>query len=120
MVLKKELRRTKRLGSIRRKITGTPDRPRLCVRRSLKQFYAQLVDDTRSMTLFGASTIDKGFSRPDKRLKKIELSAEFGKYFAERLKQKSVVKIAFDRAGYKYHGRIKAFAEALRENGIQF
>ncbi len=120
MVLKKELRRRKRHGSIRKKITGTVERPRLCIRRSLSHFYAQLIDDTKSATVYGSSTLDKNFKKSGQQLKKSEIAVEFGKYFAGRLKEKGVQKIAFDRAGYKYHGRIKAFAEALRESGIQF
>lgn len=120
MVLKKELARSKRHGSIRKKITGTIERPRLCVRRSLNQFYAQLIDDTRSTTIYGSSTLDKNFKKPGQHLKKSEMAVEFGKYFSGRLKEKGIQKIAFDRAGYKYHGRIKAFADALRESGIQF
>lgn len=119
-MLKKELSRKKRHGSIRKKISGTPERPRLCVRRSLKNLYVQVIDDMKSITLAAASTRDKNFTGTDAKRKKSEAASQLGKYFAGQLKEKGILKIAFDRAGYQYHGRIKALAEAMREAGIQF
>jgi large subunit ribosomal protein L18 len=95
------------------------ERPRVCVRRSLNNFYVQAIDDIRAVTMASASTLDKGFKASEKS-KKVEIAQQLGKFFAERLKEKGILKIAFDRAGYQYHGRIKALADAMREAGIQF
>jgi large subunit ribosomal protein L18 len=90
------------------------------VRRSLNNIYVQAIDDIAAVTLASASTRDKGFQKPEGPADKTAMSKCLGQYFAERLKQKGISKIAFDRAGYQYHGRVKALAEALREAGIQF
>jgi len=107
-------RRYKRHLRVRNKISGTPERPRLVVFRSLKHIYAQLVDDSTSRTLATVSdlTVEQG--------KKSERAAEVGKMIAERAKSAGITRVVFDRAGYRYHGRIKAVADGARKGGLEF
>ena len=107
-------RRYKRHLRIRNKVSGTAERPRLVVFRSLKHIYAQLVDDTRSKTLLTVS--DLGVEQG----KKAERAAEVGKQLAERAKAAGISRVVFDRAGYRYHGRIKAVADGARKGGLEF
>ena len=109
--------RKKRHNRIRRKISGTAECPRLNVFRSNKNIYAQLIDDVEGVTLASASTEDESVSRDDS---KVEQSAVVGKLLAERAKENNITKVVFDRGGYQYHGRVKALAEAARENGLEF
>ena len=107
-------KRFKRHLRIRNKLNGTAERPRLVVFRSLKHIYAQLVDDTQSKTIATVSdlNIEQG--------KKSERAAEVGKQIAERAKQAGITRVVFDRAGYRYHGRIKAVADGARKGGLEF
>jgi large subunit ribosomal protein L18 len=107
-------RRYKRHLRVRNKVSGTPERPRLVVFRSLKHIYAQLVDDTSSKTIATVSdlNIEQG--------KKAERAAEVGKLIAERAKTAGITRVVFDRAGYRYHGRIKAVADGARKGGLEF
>jgi large subunit ribosomal protein L18 len=107
-------RRFKRHLRVRNKITGTPERPRLVVFRSLKHIYAQLVDDSASRTIATVSdlNVEQG--------KKSERAAEVGKQIAERAKSAGITRVVFDRAGYRYHGRIKAVADGARKGGLEF
>jgi len=107
-------RRYKRHLRVRNKISGTAERPRLVVFRSLKHIYAQLVDDTTSRTL--ATVSDLGIEQG----KKGERAAEVGKLIAERAKTAGITRVVFDRAGNKYHGRIAALADGAREGGLTF
>lgn len=113
-----ELRERRRLR-VRKKIHGTAERPRLNVFRSLKHIYAQIIDDDRGVTLVAASSLS-----PELRGKinggNIEGAAAVGKLIAEKARAKGITKVVFDRAGYLYHGRVKALAEAARENGLEF
>lgn len=113
----KEQRRIKRHGSIRKTMNGTPERPRLSVHRSLNNLYIQVIDDIASKTLCASSTQNLTSQTKSTKSQKAEL---MGKAFAEKLKEKGIKKIAFDRGGYKYHGRIKALADSLRQAGIDF
>ena len=118
--MKKVRGRQRRHKLIRKKIIGTKDRPRLCVFRSLENLYAQLIDDIKGHTLFSAST-----NAPDLKKKighggNVKAALVLGEEFAKRAKEKGFSKIVFDRAGYLYHGRVKAFAEAARKNGLIF
>ena len=106
--------RQKRHLRIRKHISGTPERPRLSVYRSNKQLYVQLIDDVNGHTLAFAHSSDIG------KHANIETAKGVGKLLAEQAKEKGITTIVFDRSGYLYHGRIKAFAEALREAGLQF
>ncbi len=105
---------------IRRRISGNSDRPRLCVFRSLKYMYAQIVDDVKGTTLVSASTAEKDVRGDMKQGGNIEASKLVGKAIAERAKEKGIEAVVFDRGGYLYHGRIKAVAEAARESGLKF
>jgi large subunit ribosomal protein L18 len=105
---------------IREKISGNADRPRLCVYRSSKYVYAQIVDDAQGKTLVSASTAEKDVRGGLKQAGNIEASKVVGKAIAERAKAKGIETVVFDRGGYLYHGRIKAVAEAAREAGLKF
>ena len=117
---KKEAARQKRHGRIRKKLFGTVERPRLSVHRSAKNLYVQVIDDTASSTLFSFSTTDKNFVKAAPKSGKVKKSEKLGEFFAAKLKEKGINKIAFDRGGYQYHGRVKALAESLRQAGIEF
>jgi len=105
---------------IRAKISGNSARPRLCVYRSLKYMYAQIVDDSQGKTLAAASTMEKDLRSDLKHTGNIEASKRLGKIIAERAKAKGIETVVFDRGGYLYHGRVKAVAEAARESGLKF
>ena len=102
---------------IRRRLTGTSERPRLTVYRSLAHIYAQIIDDRAGRTLVSASSNDKGASANGGN---IAGAKEIGRLVAERAKEKGFTKVVFDRGGYLYHGRIKALADAAREAGLEF
>lgn len=112
--------RERRKLRIRRKISGTAERPRLAVFRSLNHIYAQVVDDVAGKTLAHASTLAKDLKAQAGEVKKSDAAKLVGKTIAEQLKAKGITKIVFDRSGYLYHGRIKALADAAREGGIEF
>lgn len=111
-------RRKRRHLHIRHRVTGTPERPRLCVKRSNQNVFVQLVDDTRNKVLTGVSSLT--LSIREQKLKRLEASKEVGKQIATKAKELGVTKVVFDRAGYRYHGRVKAVAEGAREGGLQF
>ncbi len=117
---KKESIRLKRHQRIRLKISGTQVRPRLIVHRSLKNLYAQLIDDTKNTTLFSLSTQDKEVKQKFNYAGNVKAAEFFGDIFAKKAKEKGIASIVFDRAGYLYHGRVKVFAEALRKGGMEF
>jgi large subunit ribosomal protein L18 len=100
---------------IRKKVNGTPQRPRLSVYRSNKAIYCQLIDDLRGHTLAAASSMEKGVSATGT---KIEQAAAVGRLIAERAKSVGIDSAVFDRGGYLYHGRVKALADGARENGL--
>ena len=112
--------RNRRRRSIRKKILGATDRPRLSVFRSLKHTYAQLIDDTKGTTLVAASSIEKSLREGAKTGANIAAAKAVGKLIAERAKEKGIKDVVFDRGGYLYHGRIKALADAAREGGLNF
>ena len=107
-------RRFKRHLRVRNKVSGTSERPRLVVFRSLKHIYAQLVDDTANRTI--ATVSDLGIEQG----KKGERAAEVGKLIADRAKSAGITRVVFDRAGYRYHGRVKAVADGARKGGLEF
>ncbi|MBS1536327.1 MAG: 50S ribosomal protein L18 [Bacteroidetes bacterium] len=118
--LKKE-RRTRRKLRVRKKITGTPERYRLSVYRSLKHIYAQIIDDTQNLTLVSASTVEKEIiGSITNESTKSDNSKLVGALLAQRALAKNISSVAFDRNGYIYHGRVKALADAAREAGLQF
>lgn len=117
---KRELGRLKRHGRIRKKLMGTTERPRLTVHRSLKNLYAQVIDDLSSKTLLSLSTQDKELVQANAKQTKTQAAEKLGEKFGKKLLEKGIKKIAFDRGGYLYHGRVKALADSLRKAGIDF
>lgn len=119
----KNARRLRRVrqARVRKKVTGTPDRPRLSVFRSLKHIYAQVIDDTTGRTIVAASSQEavKGNAEAEAGTK-TDVSAVVGKALAERALAAGVKQVVFDRGGCKYHGRVKALADGSREGGLQF
>ena len=112
--------REKRKARIRRKITGTAERPRLTVYKSLKHMYAQLVDDTAGKTLVAVSTGSKALKADVKDDDKTAAAKKVGAAIARAALEKGVTQVVFDRNGFDYHGRIAAVAEAAREAGLKF
>lgn len=114
--------RVSRHQRIRKNMFGTSERPRLCIFRSLKHLEAQLVDDMSRKTILSASTRDKDFKSGNKIKTGGNVSAAkaLGGFLADKAKAKGFASVVFDRAGYLYHGRVRAFAEAARERGLQF
>ena len=102
---------------IRRKLAGSPERPRLAIFRSVAHIYAQVIDDSRGTTLVSASSVDKGAKTNGGN---VAAAKTIGKLVAERAKDKGIKSVVFDRGGYKYHGRVKALADAAREAGLEF
>lgn len=113
-------KRERRKLSIRKKVSGTADRPRLTVFRSSKHIYAQVVNDDAHATLATASTLDEQLKGELSGLKKTEKAKKIGAAIAERLKAKGIETVVFDRNGYIYHGRVMALADAAREAGLKF
>jgi large subunit ribosomal protein L18 len=110
--------RQRRHMSIRRRIAGTPERPRLCVKRSNRYIYAMLIDDSRNRVLTGISS--QLAAVQEKKLKRIEAAKEVGKLIATKSRELGIKQVVFDRAGYRYHGRVKAVADGAREGGLEF
>ena len=119
MANKNTERRERRRRRVRAKVYGMPDRPRLNVFRSTKYIYVQLIDDEAGNTLVAASSLDADI-RGLTGLKKTEEAAAVGKLLAQRAQQKQIKQVVFDRAGYRYHGRVKAVADGAREGGLEF
>ena len=109
--------RLKRHRRVRTKISGTPEVPRLCVFRSAKHIYAQVIDDVNGVTLASASSMVKGF---DANGGNVEGAKKVGELVAKAALEKGIEAVVFDRGGYLYHGRVQALAEAARENGLKF
>lgn len=119
-VKQKYYARKRRQTRVRARIEGTAERPRLNVYRSLSNIYAQVIDDIDGKTLASASTIDKDVVAQLDNKNKVDAARIVGKVVAERAKNAGVTKVIFDRAGYRYHGRIAALAEGAREAGLEF
>jgi large subunit ribosomal protein L18 len=116
MAVSIESQRLRRHRRIRGKVVGSAERPRLCVSRSNKRIYAQVIDDAAGHTLAAAGSHEGAL----RGLVKGEAAAEVGKLLAERAKAAGVGRVVFDRGGYKYHGRVKALADGAREGGLEF
>lgn len=110
--------RKRRHARVRKKIFGTTDRPRLNIFRSLNHIYAQIIDDTQGNTMVAASSLDGNIKNSE--ISKMKQAEMVGTLIAERALEVGISQVVFDRGGYKYHGRIKALAEASREAGIKF
>lgn len=122
-MLKKEPRsvlRKHRHLRVRKKVFGTPERPRLSVYRSLKHIYAQVIDDTRGVTLAAASTLSPEIREQVNGKKNMDAARLVGRLIAEKAKARGITKVVFDRGGYMYHGRLAALADAAREQGLEF
>ena len=113
----RQLERARRHARVRNKISGTAERPRLCVFRSNTNIYAQIIDDVAGNTIVSASTLDKEIKT---KKSNIEAAKEVGALIAKRAKAKKVETVVFDRGGYIYHGVVKALAESAREGGLKF
>ena len=112
--------RLKRKKRIRKKLVGTNDQPRLCVFRSAKHIYAQVVDDSLGQTLAAASSLEKTVRESSESKNKLSAANTVGKIIGQRALEKGVKKIVFDRNGFLYHGRIKAVSDGAREVGLKF
>ncbi len=112
--------RLKRKKRIRKKIYGTPQRPRLSVFRSSRHIYAQIVDDAAGRTLVASSTVDKQVKEAPKFENKIAAANFVGKIVGERALDQGIKKVVFDRNGFLYHGRVKSLSEGARESGLIF
>ncbi len=118
-------RREKRLirhKRIRKKVYGTAERPRMAFYKSLNNLYVQIIDDDKGHTILSASTISKDFVKKYgiKGGKNMELARKLGEFIAEKALEKGITNVVFDRGGFKYHGKVKAFADAAREKGLKF
>jgi large subunit ribosomal protein L18 len=105
---------------IRKRMTGTPTRPRLAVFRSQSHIYAQVIDDEAGRTLCAASSLDKELKADAKRGANVASAKKVGQLIATRAREKGIEAVVFDRGGFQYHGRIKALADAARESGLKF
>lgn len=112
--------RKRRHERVRKKVSGASDRPRLCVFRSLNHIYAQVIDDGLGQTLASASSLDGDIKANSGDKKKKELAELVGASVAKRAQEKGVTQVIFDRGGYRYHGRVKALADAARKAGLRF
>ena len=118
----RSLQRKRRHYRVRNKVEGTAERPRLVVFRSLKNIEGQIIDDDARTTLVGLSTLDaslRDFS-PEGQNRRVEQAFAAGKALAEKAKSQGIEAVVFDRGGYRYHGRVKAFADGAREGGLEF
>ena len=112
--------RAKKHLKLRKRFSGTAERPRLAVFRSNNHMYAQIIDDTVGNTLCSASTLDKEAKADLTKTNSVEAAAYVGKLIAERAKEKGITTVVFDRGGFIYHGKVKAVADAAREAGLEF
>ena len=112
--------RERRHRRVRRKVSGSAERPRLSIYRSLNHIYAQVVDDVQGVTLVSASTLDPEVRPAAQGVSKSEQAQLVGQRVAERAQAQGITQVVFDRGGYKYHGRVKALAEASRKAGLEF
>ncbi len=118
--INKRLARIKRHKRVRKNIFGNSEKPRLCIFRSLKHLYAQVIDDEKGITLVSLSTLDPEIKGKGKYLGNVKAAEMLGNLLAKKLKEKSIEKVVFDRGGYLYHGRVKAVAENTRKGNIVF
>jgi large subunit ribosomal protein L18 len=118
----RRLQRQRRHFRVRAKVQGTAERPRLVVFRSLKNIEGQLVDDDARRTLMGLSTLTSAMKdfKAEGKNRRVEQAFQAGKLLAERAKAQGIASVVFDRGGYKYHGRVKAFADGARKGGLEF
>ena len=118
--MEKRTKRNLRHARIRKKVVGTAEQPRLCVFRGLRHIYVQVINDFAGQTITSASSLDKDLRDKLGGRKKIEVAALVGQFLAQKALEKGIKKVVFDRGGYKFHGRVKALAEAARSAGLEF
>lgn len=116
----KELARERRKRRVSAKVRGTPERPRLCVFKSSRHIYAQVIDDSHGHTLAAASTLSSALRREGGEPGKMEAAKRVGALIAEKVLAQQIRKVVFDRNGFLYHGRVRTLAEAAREKGLDF
>ncbi|HEY4492082.1 MAG TPA: 50S ribosomal protein L18 [Acidobacteriota bacterium] len=116
----KEDARARRKNRIRKRITGTSEKPRLSIYRSLNHIYVQAIDDSKSKTFFSASSLDPDVKGKDGKTGNKDAAKRVGELMARKCKEKGINHVVFDRSGYLYHGRVKALAEAARNAGLVF
>ncbi len=116
----KELKRIYRHRRVRRKVIGSQERPRLCLHRSLNNLSAQIIDDVSRKIIFVLSTLNKDVKSKIKSGGNVQAASILGEALAKKAIEKGIIKVSFDRGGYLYHGRIKAFAEGARKGGLEF
>ena len=116
----RENQRVARHARVRNKMIGTSERPRLCLHRSLKNLYAQVVNDVDGKVICGVSTLNKDIKKKVKDGGNVAAAAVLGEAVAKVANQKGIKKVCFDRGGYRYHGRVKAFVESVRKGGVDF
>ncbi|MGQ9705944.1 MAG: 50S ribosomal protein L18 [bacterium] len=119
-VKEKKLARDRRHKRVRKRVYGSSEVPRLCVYKSLRYIYAHLIDDDRGYILLTVSTLSKELKEKIKKTGNKDSAKEVGLLLAERAIKSGIKRVVFDRAGYKYHGRVKALADGAREGGLQF
>lgn len=119
MLRKHELRQRRHVR-VRKKVAGTPERPRLAVYRSVHHIYAQVIDDSRGHTLAAASSMDRDLRADLKYGGNVEAAKRVGQLIAQRAKEAGIARVVFDRGGFAYHGRVAALADAAREGGLEF
>ncbi|MCI4626465.1 MAG: 50S ribosomal protein L18 [Candidatus Magnetoovum sp. WYHC-5] len=120
MIKTKDELRYRRHKRVRKKVKGTAERPRLAVFKSLKHIYAQVIDDGQGRTLAAASSLDKAFKDEKVERGNVEFAKKIGALIAQKSKLKGISMVVFDKGGFKYHGRVKALADAAREAGLVF
>ncbi len=120
MTSKKKVMRSRRHFRTRKKVSGNPDRPRLCVFRSLNHTYAQIIDDISGRTLVAASTLEASIKGPKGHKGNVEAAKLAGGLIGKKAIEAGIKKVVFDRGGYLFHGRVKALATAAREAGLEF
>ncbi|MFH1136299.1 MAG: 50S ribosomal protein L18 [Pseudomonadota bacterium] len=116
----KALARARRQSRVRKKVLGSDERPRLCVFRSARHIYAQIINDVEGKTLVAASTLTPALKEKVSGLKKTEAAKLVGKHIAQEAKAKGIDKVVFDRNGFLYHGRVQALSDSAREAGLEF
>ncbi|MBF0538037.1 MAG: 50S ribosomal protein L18 [Nitrospirae bacterium] len=112
--------RQRRHERVRKKVEGTVQRPRLSVYKSLNHMYAQLINDAEGVTLAFASTLDKALRTQEGHKGNVVAAKKVGELIAQKAKEKGITKVVFDKGGFKYHGRVKALADAARQSGLEF
>jgi|SRR5919109_3581489 large subunit ribosomal protein L18 len=116
----REIGRIRRQKRVRKKVLGTDQRPRLCVYRSNKHIYAQIISDDRGVTLAAVSTLSKELGAKSQKNKGVEVAKQVGLALAKICKNKNIHEVTFDRNGFLFHGRVKAIADGAREGGLRF